>query len=160
MPFRLAALQRFRDRCKGRGLAVTKQRAIVYKALLYSTEHPTADRVYELVREEYPGISRMSVYRILEALAFCHMIRRVNHPGAATRYDAFVKPHHHLICVKCGLVVDIDPVDESFSLELKQVPDGFRVLDYCVDFQGLCAACAKSEESLPPEAGKCKGEQG
>ncbi|MDO4575767.1 MAG: transcriptional repressor [Planctomycetia bacterium] len=159
MSFRAMALEQFYTRCRMYGLAVTKQRTQVYKILLYSTEHPTADRVYEQAREEFPGMSRMSVYRILETLASCHMIRKVNHPGAATRYDAFVKPHHHLICVKCGLVVDIDPVDKDFSLELKQIPEGFRVLDYCVDFQGLCAACVNSGKTLPQEAGVCKGEQ-
>lgn len=136
--------QDFCAQCHEHGLAVTRQRCSVFHVLLESREHPTADGVYELVRSEHPGISRMSVYRILETFAHERMIRKVNHPGPATRYDAFKVPHHHLVCVHCGQIIDIDRVPEDFQIPLRHVPAGFRIHDFCVDFQGVCAECAKS----------------
>ena len=136
----------FREKCQEYGLAVTKQRHLVYRVLSQSKKHPTADQIYEKILEQFPKISRMSVYRILETFAACRMIRRVNHPGYATRYDMFYIPHHHLICTHCGMVQDIDPVPANFKVELRKVPEGFQIQDYCIDFQGLCADCAQSTQ--------------
>ncbi|MCR5164926.1 MAG: hypothetical protein K6C40_12970, partial [Thermoguttaceae bacterium] len=56
---------------------------------------------------------------------------------------AFMHPHHHLICVDCGAVYDIPcREDEQITLPPESVPDGAIVLDYTLDFQGLCRRCA------------------
>lgn len=139
--------QKFRELCNQNGFAATVQRFIVFETLSCMHNHPTADMIYETLHPENPSVSRMSVYRILETFARSRMIRRLNHPGSATHYDAFLKPHHHLICVQCGLVLDIDRSEhENFHIPMENIPEGFQVLDATIDFQGICPACAVLNE--------------
>lgn len=135
----------FRELCSHHGLAATIQRFIVFQTLSMMKNHPTADMIYEKLHVENPTVSRMSVYRILETFSRCRIIRRLNHPGSATHYDAFLTPHHHLICVQCGLVLDIDRAkDEHFEIPKANIPEGFKVLDFTIDFQGVCPECQEA----------------
>lgn len=136
----------FRDLCSRNGLAATLQRFIVYQTLAEMKNHPTADMIYEQLHPENEKVSRMSVYRILDTFSKCRLIRRLNHPGSATHYDAFMTPHHHLICVQCGSVLDVDRTeDEHFEIPHENIPEGFQVLDFTVDFQGVCSSCVQCE---------------
>ncbi|MBQ6106594.1 MAG: transcriptional repressor [Thermoguttaceae bacterium] len=133
----------FRELCNQHGLAATVQRFLVYQTLREMHNHPTPDMIFERLHPACERVSRMSVYRILEQLSRCRIIRRLNHPGSSMRYDAFMYPHHHLICVDCGAVYDIPCGEEvPFTLPSEYVPDGAIVLDYTIDFQGLCRKCA------------------
>ena len=138
---------KFRDTCRSYGLAVTVQRFLVYRALAASKEHPTADTVYENLHPEFPHLSRMSVYRILESFALSGMIRRVSHPGAVTRYDAFLFPHHHVVCVVCGQVVDIPSEEDDLPFLTERLParlpEGFQVIQCTADIQGVCRECSE-----------------
>ncbi len=151
--------QKFRELCNQNGFAATVQRFVVFETLAGMHNHPTADMIYEMLHPENPSVSRMSVYRILETFARCRMIRRLNHPGSATHYDAFMEPHHHLICVQCGTVLDIPrSKDENFQIPMDNIPEGFEVLDVTIDFQGVCAACAaqNAKEENQEEKKLCK----
>ena len=62
------------------GLSLTSQRRVILEALLKRKDHPTADQVYELVRDRLPGLSRATVYRALETLVQAGAARKVFHP--------------------------------------------------------------------------------
>lgn len=141
-------MENFCNRCKSLGLAVTVQRRAVYQILLDSLEHPSADKIYEELITQYPNISRTSVYRILDTFARYGIIRKVDHPGAATRYDAYVFPHHHAVCVSCGEIIDVpfsSGDDEALRRVQRQMND-FIIRDYMVTFQGICHVCKNKEE--------------
>ena len=142
MPKKDPQFQSFRKLCAQYGLAATIQRFIVYQTLAAMKNHPTADMIYECLHPEHQTVSRMSVYRILDTFSKHRIIRRLNHPGSVTHYDAFMEPQHHLICVQCGEVWDIDCADgEDFHIPTANIPDGFQILDLTIDFQGLCSCC-------------------
>lgn len=135
--------QKFRELCSQKKLAATVQRFIVYQTLAGMKNHPTADMIYERLHPDNQKVSRMSVYRILDTFARRRMIRRLNHPGSATHYDAFMTPHHHLICVSCGSVLDVDrSVGERIDILERRIPPGYQILDTTVDIQGICPECA------------------
>jgi Fur family transcriptional regulator, peroxide stress response regulator len=132
----------FEAECRRRGLAVTVQRRTVFEALSVRRDHPTADQVYDAVRERLPGLSRTTVYRVLETLVGAGFARKVQHAGGASRFDPITERHHHLVCEACGRLVDIGD-DAVPALRLpKARGTGFRVTDYSVSFLGLCGACA------------------
>ena len=132
----------FEGECRRRGLAVTVQRRTVFEALAVRRDHPTADQVYDAVRDRLPGLSRTTVYRVLETLVGAGFARKVQHAGGVARFDPITERHHHLVCEACGRLVDIGD-DAVPTLRLpKARGTGFRVTDYSVSFLGLCGACA------------------
>lgn len=124
----------------------TVQRRRTYEVLLARTDHPTADQVFEDVRGEMPDVSRMTVYRVLDLLVRCGLVKKVSHPGTAARFDPNLKPHHHLVCLRCGKLIDF----EERNLDGLEVPRaaqrlGFEVNDHFVQFRGICAECREQE---------------
>src|SRR5712691_437534 len=90
-----------------RGMSVTHQRLAVYRSLLEDESHPDADRLYERVRRRVPTISLGTVYKALDTLKVLGAITEVDAPRSATRYEAVVEPHHHLICDQCEEIIDL-----------------------------------------------------
>jgi Fe2+ or Zn2+ uptake regulation protein len=140
---RLEALE---ERCHDAGLPVTIQRRVIFEALLGLDTHPTADQVHAEVARHRPGISRTTVYRTLETLVRSGLITRACHPGSAVRYDMRTEVHHHLICLHCDEVIDIQ--DER--LDKISLPDtsafGFDVSEHRVQLRGRCKRCRQEEE--------------
>lgn len=141
-------MQTFCEQCKSLGLAVTVQRRAVFQALMESMEHPSADTIYEKVVRHFPNVSRTSVYRILDTFSRHGLVRKVDHPDAATRYDAFIRPHHHAVCISCGMIIDVpfSPEDKAFLQRVHQNMEGFAVNDFSVTFQGVCRKCQTSAD--------------
>lgn len=135
-------LEQFEAACRERGLAVTVQRRRILELLLDRTDHPTADQVYEVAQQQLPGISRTTVYRVLDALVELGMIKKVSSPGAAVRYDPATRHHHHLVCTCCERLIDFDDTGLDAALQAAPVrPEAFQVRDISVYVYGLCAEC-------------------
>ena len=129
--------QRFRST----GAPLTLQRRAVIDALWKRHDHPTADDIFAELRERLPGISRPTVYRVLNSLVRMGIARKVCHPGAAARFETRVERHHHLVCVRCDKVVDFEPASR-LRLPLPDATSlGFRLDDYSIHFRGVCAEC-------------------
>jgi Fur family peroxide stress response transcriptional regulator len=127
-----------------RGLALTIQRRAVFEELAQRTDHPTADQVYDALHARLPGLSRTTVYRVLDTLVEQGFARRVHHAGAVARFDPMTGRHHHLVCDGCGRLVDL-PADTVPGIPLPDARGtGFRVDDYSISFSGLCKSCRQS----------------
>ena len=134
-------LAEFADRCRRGGLAVTPQRLAIIKALVSSAEHPRADTVCELVRREHPHVSLATVHRTLETLCEIGEARKVTTLHDSARYDGNVTPHHHLVCVKCHRVQDIEAPGLERLLKGRRTIGGFEVLGTSLEIQALCSRC-------------------
>ena len=140
-------LSEFHERCRQEGIPFTVQRRRVYEVLLGRTDHPTADQIFEAVQEDLPGISRMTVYRVLDLLLRLRLLKKVCHPEATARFDPNTEPHHHLVCTACGRLVDF----EERRLDRLHAPAaaqevGFHIDDHVVQFRGVCASCQANEK--------------
>jgi len=139
-------LAEFESICRERGLALTVQRRTILRELLGREllgrlDHPTAEQVYEAVQDRLPGLSRTTVYRVLDKLVEIGAARKVLHPHAVARFDPTPDRHHHLVCEGCGQVIDVD-ASASPEIDLPDVgATGFKITDYSISFTGVCGHC-------------------
>lgn len=122
----------------------TIQKELVLKAVQDLRSHVTAEEVYEFIRKSHPGIGKGTVYRNLGILAEEGVVRRVEVPNGADRFDFTLKKHYHVQCVKCGSIFDVD-MDELTNLKEKiHDTHGMEFLDYDILFKGICPACKET----------------
>ena len=130
-----------REALEANGQRFTDQRAAVYRFLLGTTDHPTADEVFTAVRAEIADISLATVYKALETLVSCNLAVKLSYGDDSARYDARTDDHCHSRCVRCGQVRDVHGEVPALVPQIHP-GDGFRVQGYRVEVVGLCAACA------------------
>lgn len=131
-----------RDALEANGQRFTDQRAAVYRFLLGTTDHPTADEVFTAVRADIADISLATVYKALETLVSCNLAVKLSYGDDSARYDARTDDHCHSRCVRCGQVRDVHGTVPELLPQIHP-GDGFRVQGYRVEVIGLCPACAE-----------------
>jgi Fur family peroxide stress response transcriptional regulator len=122
------------------GLKVTPQRMAIAECLAGDATHPTAQEVYERLRERFPTMSVATVYNTLSALDSVGHCRRLD-MGGAIRFDPNVVPHDHAVCERCGAIRDVaiaEPGRQRGRCDLA----GFRVDRVERIYRGVCALCA------------------
>ncbi len=134
-------LKEFGDQCRKSGLALTPQRLAIFRALLASSEHPRAEEIFARVREEQPTISLATVHRTLEALCDMGEARKVTPLHVSARYDGNLSDHHHVVCVQCGRVCDVEAPEFSNLLHGRSVLGDFTLVGYSVEIRALCKPC-------------------
>lgn len=119
----------------------TVQKEQVYSAVAALANHPTADQVYNKVRENFPAISRATVYRILNQMSDNGTLLRIRVPDSANHFDHCSTPHHHACCVKCGKVFDVKNAPK-FDFDICGDDNGeYRILGCNILFDAVCSEC-------------------
>jgi Fur family peroxide stress response transcriptional regulator len=153
-PYAVKRLSEFAERCRRGGLAVTPQRLAIIKALLGSGEHPRADAIYAAVRLQHPHISLATVHRTLETLCDIGEARKVTMLHDSARYDGNVTPHHHVVCIKCRRIRDIEIPHLDRLLAEHSALGEFTVLGSSLEIHALCEECearqAKARRTRKP----------
>lgn len=136
-------LRRLAEGYAAAGLPLTSQRRTLIEVLAGRTDHPTVDQIYSAVAERLPEVSRATVYRSLEVLTDLKLLKRVEHPGSAVRFDANMDPHHHFLCTRCGKLADLplDAVAGSADLAFVAAPPALAE-EVTVLVRGRCGECA------------------
>ncbi len=126
------------------GMRITPQRVAICKLLVESEEHPTAARIYELVKAQYPSISLATIYNTLETLVSLGAVNVLGHAGDDNvHYDADLEPHVNLACVACHKIVDL-PSEHVTHLDSEITSaSGYKLLGARVLYYGLCPDCQK-----------------
>ncbi len=121
----------------------SRQRESIKRYLMGTKAHPTADMVYQGVREEYPNISLGTVYRNLNFLVEQGEALRLTCGDGSEHYDGNPEPHYHLMCNQCGRVLDLEmPSLEHINTLAAAHFDG-TVEGHSVLFFGACPECHK-----------------
>ena len=121
----------------------TIQKEAILRVLRGTTSHPTAEWVYGEVRKEISNISLGTVYRNLRQLSERGEILELAFNGDPSRFDSRTDAHCHFVCEKCGQVFDVDEPVHSELNESVADRTGFQVLNYRLEFSGLCKKCLK-----------------
>lgn len=134
-------LSLFRNKCKEHGLSMTPQRLAIYKVLIESTEHPSAENIFNRVRASFPDIAIDTVYRTLSTFSEIEVIHVVEGYGEAKRYDPDTEPHHHFRCKRCNKIVDLYG-DIFGKLKIpNKIKQKYNVSNVKVVLEGACDEC-------------------
>jgi Fur family transcriptional regulator, ferric uptake regulator len=149
---------RWTEFLRERNLNTTQQRELIVDAFLRSHEHVSIDELLTRVRRRNPSIGYATVYRTLKLLVDSGLASPRQFDDGQTRYEIAGAHHDHLICVKCGLILEfendeIERLQEQMAREL----GGFRVLRHkhelyclCPKAQGLPGGTCPYEAQQPP----------
>lgn len=131
-----------REALETNGQRYTEQRAAVYRFLMGTESHPTADDVFTSVRHDIPDISLATVYKSLETLVSCGLAIKLTYGDGSARYDGRTDQHHHARCLRCGRVTDVPSTLDAGALagQLEPSPD-FIVEGYRLELVGYCSDC-------------------
>jgi Fur family transcriptional regulator, ferric uptake regulator len=120
---------------------ITKQRKLILEELQKLKTHPTAQEIFDLVKDKMPGINLATVYRTLDALERNGLILKLYaKKGEKARYDGYTGQHCHLVCKGCSGVMDIFDLKLDYSSgELES--SGFKVIPAHLELPGFCKEC-------------------
>jgi Fur family transcriptional regulator, peroxide stress response regulator len=141
-------LGEFVARCRERRIAVTPQRLAVIRALLASENHPSADEICAAVRRRHPHVSLATIHRILEQFCEVGEARTVTLLHDVARYDGNVEPHHHVLCVRCRRVHDIEIPEVDKLLDGRTSLGQFTLLRCSLEIDALCGRCQLAEKRM------------
>lgn len=118
------------DRLRERGINPSAQRVAVAEYVLHTDEHPSADQVWTRVKQQFPMISRATIYNTLNLFVDKGLLRSFALTEGKVVFDPNTEDHHHFIDERTGEIHDIpwDAVDVRGLDDL----DGFEVREYRV----------------------------
>lgn len=124
---------------------LTPQRKKIVKVFQDNpNRHLSAEDVFGIVKEIYPEIGLATIYRTLDLLSELEVLQRMDFGDGRSRYelnDGSVHHHHHLICIKCGKVLEFeDDLLESLEEAIAQ-KGNFKIIDHHLKFYGYCEEC-------------------
>jgi Fur family ferric uptake transcriptional regulator len=130
------------ERLRQRGYRVTQQRARILQALCELEGHASAETIHARIALQQQDVDLSTVYRTLEMLRDLRILSQTDLGRGCAEYEIVAeRPHHHLICLRCGRLTDLDhsylaPVAEAIRQDM-----GFEaVFDHMAIF-GLCHTC-------------------
>ncbi|MDT8285587.1 MAG: transcriptional repressor [Elusimicrobiales bacterium] len=127
-------MENAREKLRSAGIRPTAHRLAVAARLFGDRTHPTADRIWDRVRADFPAISRATVYNTLDLFAERKLVLRRSLDSGAAVYDPFTEPHHHLVDDATGHVYDI-PWGEVRIKEKPSLRD-FEVSEFYLVMRG------------------------
>ncbi|WP_069649445.1 Fur family transcriptional regulator [Caloranaerobacter ferrireducens] len=141
-------IESLREQLKEKGYKLTTQRRIILDVILENQgKHLSPEEIYEKVRGKFPEIGLATVYRTLQLFEELNIIYKLNFNDGCSRYELNTNSgdhqHHHLICLSCGKVIEVQ-LDLLETLEEEIEKSGeFKIVDHNLKFFGYCKDCKK-----------------
>lgn len=124
-----------------KNLKLTPQRYAIYKYLLSTKSHPSAEMIYEKIIADYPTMSLATVYKTVKTLSEIGLVQELNVEEDNFRFDANVAMHPHIVCLSCGRVDDLENVDFSFLNREAENHTDYKIQNHKLYFYGYCSKC-------------------
>ncbi|WP_026858097.1 MULTISPECIES: Fur family transcriptional regulator [Jeotgalicoccus] len=143
-------IERIKEALHDARYKLTPQREVTVRVLLENeSSHLSAEDVFMKVKDKYPEIGLATVYRTLELLNELNVLDKVNFGDGVSRYDLRKEGaqhfHHHLICIHCG---SVEEVEEDLLTDVEKIVTrdfNFDIIDHRLTFHGVCKLCKGKE---------------
>jgi Fe2+ or Zn2+ uptake regulation protein len=129
-----------RDRLMAKGIKPTYQRTAILGFLQNNRTHPTIKSLHDHLIKTIPTLSKTTLYSTLELFAGKGLVAPLTIDRSEVRYDGLASSHHHLLCERCGRIIDIEvscPTSRRGEIE------GHRIKEVHGYFKGICKDCLK-----------------
>lgn len=125
----------------------SRQREIILDTLKRNAVHPTAEKLFEIIKEEQPNsnIGIATVYRNLNKMANLGTIKRISGIEEAEHFDHNTHTHYHFMCEKCHKIYDIDAEIAPNIIKNTQETTGFIINNYDIVLHGICSECQANQ---------------
>jgi Fur family peroxide stress response transcriptional regulator len=133
---------------RDKGCRLTPQRLAMLRILSKSEGHPNAEQIYEQIKVNFPTTSLATVYKTLSLLKNMGEVLELTFASVGSHYDGNKPyPHPHVICTKCGQI--LDPEFEAVAGISQEIArqTGYRITHQQLNFFGLCPKCQKAGQS-------------
>jgi Fur family transcriptional regulator, ferric uptake regulator len=143
--------QRFLETIRDRGLRVTRARLSLFDQIFTQHGHIDAEELLAAARLRGLAISRATVYRNLDLLVDCGLVRkhRLGHRRFLYEHVHAGQDHDHLVCSDCGRVVEfVSPGIAALQTEICRA-HGFLPSHHTLQITGLCTVCAAAAAERP-----------
>ncbi len=123
------------------GLKHTKQRDEILDAFLDAESHVTSEDLHKHIRAVHPNIGYTTVYRTMKLLCDAGLATERRFDDGVTRYEIEHHHHDHLVCVRCGKIIEFEcQMIEASQAEIA-AQYNFRVLRHRHELYGHCERC-------------------
>lgn len=137
---------------KRAGLKITLPRMKILEILESSDKkHLSAEDIYRVLLDTGVEIGLATIYRVLTQFEGAGLVIRHHFETGQALFELERGKHHdHLICVKCGKIIEF--VDESIEAKQKEIAakNGFRISDHSLIIYGICnnESCQQKHSKL------------
>ena len=146
-----ARMRTFEQALRERGLRSTSQRDDIARVFFGAEGHLSIEELYRAVKRVNPRVGYATVYRTLKLLKECGLAAERHFDDGQARYEAAEEAQHHdhIICERCGKIV------EFASQELEKLQErigrflGFVVGRHRMELYGICADCREGGSREP-----------
>ncbi|MGM9926404.1 MAG: peroxide-responsive transcriptional repressor PerR [Bacillus sp. (in: firmicutes)] len=133
------------DMLKKSSVRITPQRHAILEYLIDSMSHPTADEIYKALEGKFPNMSVATVYNNLRVFREVGLVKELTYGDSSSRFDFTTSDHYHMICMKCGKIVDFHYPGLDEVEQLASHVTGFKVYQHRLEVYGECPDCAAKE---------------
>ena len=130
------------QKLKAQKLKITPKRQAILEYFIKEGRYLTPEQVWEKLKKSFKHLGYPSVYRNLESFKDCGILTKIEREDRRLYYALCNihegnPHHHHIVCIKCGKVDDV----EGCVLSGVKNAGGYKVLKHVVQFEGLCPEC-------------------
>ncbi len=123
----------------------SRQREQIYEALANNVVHPSAEYIYDILKQANSNISLATVYRNLNKMALNGRIKKIRGLEDRAHFDHNTFEHYHFICRKCGRIYDIPCEIAPEIISKTEKSTGFKIESHDIVFSGICRECSENE---------------
>ncbi|MBS4914341.1 MAG: transcriptional repressor [Veillonella sp.] len=133
------------QKLRSEGFKVTPQRIAIYQVLYGQNEHPTAEMIYQSLRNEHPTMSLATVYKTMEIFEKIGLVKVLDIGDECSRYDWDTHNHPHLRCTVCNRVDDLDGMEMEDMFHEVEMLSQYKVTGQQITFEGVCPDCQRKD---------------